>query len=139
MGHEDYVRQDKVVSSSNRAFGLVFASVFALIGCLPLLFGRPLKPWAVATSGIFLLAALLLPAALAPLNRLWTKLGLLLHHIISPVALAIVFFVAIAPMGLLMRMFGKDPLRLRFDPNATTYWIDREPPGPPPQSLRDQF
>src|SRR5512134_1321099 len=107
MGHEDYVRQDKVVSSSNRAFGLVFAVVFALIGCLPLLFGRALKPWAVATSGIFLLAAMLVPAVLAPLNRLWTRLGILLHHVVSPVALAIVFFVAIVPIGLLMRMFGK--------------------------------
>ena len=89
--------------------------------------------------GIFLLLAALVPGVLAPANRLWTKFGLLLHHIVSPIALGILFFLVVTPTGLLMRLFGKDPLRLRFDPDADSYWIKRDPPGPAADSLKNQF
>ena len=67
------------------------------------------------------------------------KFGLLLAAIISPVMLGLVFYLCITPIGFLMRLFGKDPLRLRLEPEADTYWIRREPPGPPPESLKNQF
>jgi len=67
------------------------------------------------------------------------KLGDILHRIASPIALAILFYGVVTPTGLLMRLFGKDPLRLRFDREAKSYWIAREPPGPAPESLKDQF
>ena len=71
------------------------------------------------------MVAWLSPAALAPLNRVWTRFGLLLHRIVSPVVLGVMFFVVVTPMGLVMRALGKDPLRLRFDREARSYWIDR--------------
>ncbi len=83
--------------------------------------------------------AVFYPKLLAPLNHLWFKFGLLLHKIVNPVVLAIMFFLVITPIGLLMRALGKDPLRLRLDKAATSYWIDRTPPGPSPDTLGDQF
>jgi len=139
MGHESYTREEHVEGSSNRSFGVVFAVVFAIIGLLPLLFGRAPRLWALAVAALFLAVALLVPGLLAPLNRLWLRLGLLLHRVVSPVAMGIVFFGVITPMALVMRLLGKDPLRLRFDRNAPTYWIERHPPGPAPESLKDQF
>ena len=79
------------------------------------------------------------PALLAPLNRLWTRFGALLHRVVSPIVLGFMFFVVITPMGLVRRMLVKDPLRLRFDRQAGSYWVPRQPPGPPPQSLTNQF
>jgi hypothetical protein len=64
---------------------------------------------------------------------------MLLHHIVSPVALALVFYLAIMPTGLVMRLFGKDFLRLKRDPQAKSYWIERTPPGPAPDSMKNQF
>jgi hypothetical protein len=139
MGHESYSREEKIDGSSNRSFGLVFAAFFALVGLLPLILGRAPRTWAFGLSGIFLLAALLFPSVLAPLNRLWMKFGLLLHRIVSPIALGIMFFLVITPMGWLMRALGKDLLRLRIDPDASSYWIERNPPGPAPETFKDQF
>ncbi len=79
------------------------------------------------------------PQVLAPLNRLWFKLGLLLHKIVNPIVLGIMFYVVVTPTGLIMRLLGKDLLRLKRDPAAASYWIERTPPGPKPESLGDQF
>jgi hypothetical protein len=88
---------------------------------------------------LFLAAALLRPAALAPVNRLWFRLGLLLHKLVSPLLMALLFYGVVTPTGLLIRMLGKDPLRLLRDPNASSYWIERKPSGPDGASLRNQF
>ena len=128
-----------VKSSSDRSFGIVFTVFFAIIALLPLLHGHPLRLWALSLAAVFLLLALLLPASLAPLNRLWTKFGMLLHHIVSPLALGILFFLVVTPIALVMRILGKDPLRLRLDRSAKSYWIERTPPGPAADSLKNQF
>ena len=128
-----------IQSSSDRSFGFVFAAVFLIIGLYPLLHASGIRLWAVAISGMFLLLAALRPQVLVPANRLWTKFGLLLHNIVSPIALGILFFLVVTPTGLLMRLLGKDPLRLRFDPAADSYWIKRDPPGPAADSLNNQF
>ena len=88
---------------------------------------------------LFLAAALLAPRVLAPLNQLWLRFGLLLHKVVSPVVLSLVFFSTVTPIGLLLRRLGKDPLRLRFDPDAPTYWIERRPPGPSGDSMPKQY
>ena len=139
MGHESYERQDDVEGISNRSFGLVFAFLFAAVGFLPLLSGRGVRSWALLIGALFLATALFAPTILEPLSRLWMKFGLLLHRLISPVALGVMFFLVITPIGLIMRMLGKDPLRLKSDHSAQSYWIPRDPPGPPPESLKDQF
>lgn len=139
MGHESYERTDAPAGGSDRAFGFVFAIVFVVIGLYPWAFGGGVRGWSLAVAAMFLLASLARPALLAPLNRVWTRFGALLHRIVSPIVLGFMFFAVITPMGLIRRMLVKDPLRLRFDQQAGSYWVPREPPGPPPQSLTNQF
>lgn len=129
----------EIKGSSDRAFGLVFSAVFALFTFYPLIAGGSIRLGCLIISGTFLLSAFLAPALLAPANRLWMKFGELLHSIVSPLALGIVFFFTVLPIGLLMRLFGKDPLRLKIDRDAASYWISREPPGPSAESLNNQF
>jgi hypothetical protein len=110
-----------------------------LIGAWPLLYGAPPRWWAGGIAAVFAIVAMAKPALLAGLNRLWIKLGILLGKVVSPIALAIVFYGVIAPIGVVMRLTGKDPLRLKYDATAPSYWIPREPPGPPPDSMNNQF
>jgi hypothetical protein len=139
IAHESLSRSEAPEGSTDRAFGLVFAAVFLVIAVFPLLFGGQLRIWSLAVSLGFGAVALVRPHVLAPLNRLWTQFGLLLHRIVSPAVLGIMFFAVITPMGVLMRLLGKDPLRLRFDTRSHSYWIERRPPGPKPDSFPDQF
>ncbi|MGE0151108.1 MAG: SxtJ family membrane protein [Reyranellaceae bacterium] len=137
--HENFDRSERVKSSSDRVFGLVFFVFFAVITLWPVLFGNPVRWWTAPFAGIFLALALLAPRVLAPLNRLWTGFGLLLHRVVNPLVMGLLFFVAITPMGLAVRLLGKDLLRLKRDPAAASYWIERNPPGPPADSMRRQF
>jgi Saxitoxin biosynthesis operon protein SxtJ len=139
MGHESFQRDESIPLSSNRSLGFVFAGAFLVIGVLPLVWGSGVRPWSLMIAAGFMLCALAAPSLLGPLNRAWMRFGMLLHRIVSPVVLGIMFFLVITPMGTVMRLLGKDPLRLRYDGNASTYWVDRTPPGPPPQSLNHQF
>jgi hypothetical protein len=139
MGHESYDHTTAPVGGSDRAFGLVFAIVFLAIGLYPWVFGGGLRGWSIAVSALLVVASLARPTLLAPLNRVWTRFGALLHRVVSPIVLGFMFFAVITPMGVVRRLLVKDPLRLRFDPQAGSYWVPREPPGPPPQSLTNQF
>ena len=137
--HEDFSRTHEVKASSNRSFGWVFTAVFLVTALWPLLSGRPLRWWSLVVAVVFLLITLFAPALLALPNLLWLRFGLLLNRIISPVALAFLFYVVVTPTGALMRMFGKDSLRLRGRNANGSYWIKRDPPGPNPDSLNNQF
>jgi hypothetical protein len=95
--------------------------------------------WALGIAAAFFLAALLMPAVLAPLNRLWFKFGMLLHRVVSPLVMGMLFYVVVTPIGLLMRLFGKRPLNLEFETAETSYWILRQPPGPAPETIKNQF
>ena len=131
--------QTAPVLPSNRSFGVLFTAVFALIAVWPLFFGEALRVWAGALSGAFALVTLLSPGLLTPLNRGWMRFGALLHRIVSPIVLAFMFFVVLTPFGLIMRIAGRRPLALSKDASLDTYWVHREPPGPEPESLRNQF
>lgn len=138
--HEDLRRDEEIVkTSSDRFFGLLFFAVFLLIALWPLLKGKPVYPVPLGLALAFLAVALVVPKWLAPLNRLWMKFGELLHRIVSPVILGIMFFGVITPVGWLMRLAGKDLLRTKFDREAESYWIRREPPGPESASMKRQF
>jgi hypothetical protein len=139
MGHESFERHEEVHGSSNRTLGLVFGTVFLIIGVLPWFFGGPIRWWSLIVCAAFAVVALTIPRVLAPLNRVWTRFGLLLHKVVSPIVLGIMFYGVITPMGVAMRWFGKDPLRLRYDAAAKSYWLERVPPGPKPDTLSDQF
>ena len=117
------------------------AAFFAIVGLWPLFHGNltALRWWALAIAAVFAVLALLRSRTLRPLNRLWLRFGLLLAAVISPIVLALLFYLTIAPIGFMMRLAGKDPMRFRRDPNASSYWIRREPPGPEPDSMKRQF
>jgi hypothetical protein len=137
--HEDLGREKEIVIGSNRSFGLVFSSLFALVGFLPLVHGAEPRVWSLVIAFVILIPAVFLPGALRPLNVLWSRFGLLLNRIVSPIVLALVFYGAVTPMGVLVRRFGNNSLRLRRDPDSSSYWITRRPPGPAPETLKNQF
>ena len=137
--HEDFGRENVVKASSDRSFGLVFAAAAAAVGLWPLLDGAGPRWWALAAAVTFAAAAIAAPRILAPANRQWHKLGLLLGRIVNPLIMGLVFFGAVTPTGLIMRLLGKDPLRLAFDDGAESYWIERHPPGPAPDGMPRQF
>ena len=137
--HESFRERDAIKGSSNRSFGIVFAVVFAIIGLFSLIGGGPPRWWALIVAGAFLMIAFAAPRLLAPLNRLWMRFGLLLHRIVNPLVMALLFFLVVTPIALLMRLFGKRPLHLKTEPDAATYWIPRDPPGPEPDTMKQQF
>ena len=134
--HED-TRTREVRASSNRGFGLVIGSALAVLALWPLIGSAPPRWWAGGLAVAFVATALARPAALAPLNRAWTRFGLLLGRIVQPVIMAALFYGAVTPTALIMRLANKDPLQRRFDPSAKTYWVEREPVEP--ESMRNQF
>jgi len=137
--HERFDRKHEVKTSSDRAFGVVFAVVFALVGLAPAIDGGGVRWWAVALAGVLAVVTGVAPRLLAPANRLWSRIGLLLHRVVSPLVTGFLFFAVVTPTGLIMRALGKDPLRLKFDRGAPSYWIERAPPGPEPSSMSNQF
>jgi hypothetical protein len=137
--HELQGREETIKSSSDRGFGYVFAGVCALVAALSRYHDGRHWAWWLVAAVLFALTGWLIPHWLRPLNRLWTKLGLLLAMVISPLVLAMLFYVCVTPIGWLMRLAGKDPLRLQYEPLAQTYWIRRDPPGPAPDTLKNQF
>ena len=137
--HERLVGDAESHGYSDRAFGVIFGVVFALIGLWPLLHGEIPRWWSFVVGGTFLLLALLFPQTLSLLNQLWLKVGRLLQRVMTIVMTGLLFYTAVTPTGLLLRLFGKDLLQLRRDLNATSYWIERQPPGPTPESMRNQF
>jgi hypothetical protein len=138
--HENLDKELDFKTSSDRSFGFVFAFVFFIVGIFPY-FRNGSEPyiWGFITSAIFLLFAIAMPHRLAPLNSIWTKFGLLLQKVISPIVLGAMFFLVITPFGLVMRLMGKDLLRMKLDESTSSYWIPRSPPGPAPDSMKNQY
>ena len=138
--HERFDRHDEVQSASNRAFGAVFTFAFAAIALYVAWRGSPLWLYCAGVAALFGAVTLLIPVLLAPLNRLWMKVGILLSKAVTPVVMAILFYGTAMPTGWLMRVLGKDPLRLKWQRDAKSYWIPWSPPGPDRiASLRKQF
>ena len=111
--------------SSNRSFGLVFFIVFLLISIWPLFGGQSLRIWSLVVSLIFLFLGLLNSKLLSQLNLIWTKFGNFLAKIIAPITMGVIYFLVLTPIGLLMRLGGKDLLKLKFSKNKS-YWIKRK-------------
>jgi hypothetical protein len=140
--HEDYRRPETVKGSSDRGFGLTVGGILLLIaavrvwrhagyGAIELVLG--------AVGLCLIVLALVRAQSLSGLNRAWTRLGLVLFKVVNPVVLALIYLITIVPIGLLLRASGHDPLRLKRDPSASTYWVKREPPGPAPETMINQF
>ena len=126
---------DDVKISSNRSFGIVFFVVFLLIAFYPLINSGEIRIWSVLISLIFLILGLLNSKILAPLNKLWFKFGIFLGKIISPIIMGIIFFLVVTPIGLLMRLLGKDLINLKYN-NNKSYWIEKNGPK---SKMKNQF
>jgi len=125
---------------SERNFGLLFVLVFLLASGYTLYKGLPLVLAASlgCAGAVVLVVSFLAPRWLAPFNRAWFALGLLLGKIVSPVVLGAIFFLLITPISLSMRLMGRDALKLRTR-DVNTRWVDRNPAGPDPGSFKNQF
>ena len=125
-----------VKQGTERNFGVVFGAVFGLIGLYPLLAQEGVRLWALAIAAVFFVLAFFAPRALSIPNKLWFKFGMLLGAIIAPIVMVLIYAIAVVPVGLALRLFGKDLLRVKLDKKANTYWIERSQPVGP---MRDQF
>lgn len=128
-----------VAVGSERSFGLTFAVVFTLLAGVSLWKGGSAWLALLPAAAVFLLTGLFASRVLRPFNRLWHAFGMLLGRVTTPVVMAAVFCTTVVPIGLAMRAAGRDLLRLRWDRTARSYWIAREPAGPEPQSMKQQF
>ena len=93
--------------------------------------------WELGISAAILLTAMAVPWVLHPANRLWMRFGQLLHRIVTPVILALVFVSTVVPTALVMRLMGKDPTRRKFDPQVGSYWIKRQADEPAPRRRKN--
>jgi hypothetical protein len=116
---------------SDRSFGWTFTGVFALVSFF--------QPWLLALAAATALVTLVRAHWLAPLKRLWMKFGELMHHVVSPVVMGVIFFGVFTPVALGMRLFGRDAMQRRFEPKRPSYWERRDPPGPADNSFKDMF
>ena len=126
---------DDVKTSSNRSFGIVFFIVFLLIAIYPLVYTGEFRFWSLIISFIFLILGILNSKILTPLNKLWFKFGIFLGKIISPIIMGIIFFFVVTPIGILMRVLGKDVLNLKYH-NNKSYWIEKTGPK---SKMKNQF
>jgi Saxitoxin biosynthesis operon protein SxtJ len=126
-------------AGGDRSFGVVFAAAFIVVGLWPLLGGHSPRFWALAIACSFAVVAMLAPWSLRPLNLLWGRFGALMHRIVTPLIMGAVFFLTVLPTAIIVRLRGKDPLRLKRNVDAASYWIERYPPGPDAQTMTRQF
>ena len=136
---EPSVAREPAPESSDRSFGFVFAGVFALIGCWPMVRLLPPRWWALSIAVAFALIAFVWPQILHPLNRAWLALGRLLHRVVSPFIMGLIFFVVVTPIAWIMRLRGKDVLLLARRGDVPSYWIAREPEAPASETMKRQF
>ena len=112
--------------SSNRSFGVLFFVVFLSVGFWPMLNSGTPNYYLILFSLIFLILGLINSKILSPLNMGWIKLGEILGKIIAPIVMAIVYFLILTPISLLVRLFGKDLIGMKFSNNIKSYWIKRK-------------
>jgi len=118
----------EVKMGSERSLGLVFAVVFIIVGLWPLTGDGEPRIWSLGIAVLFAGLGLFFPKLLVPLNKAWFKFGMLLSAIVSPIVMGLLFFVAVTPTGLIMRLRNKDLLKSKLDRKAESYWIQRDEP-----------
>ena len=121
--------------STNRSFGIVFFTVFLIIGIYPMLNEGEVRLWSLIFSVIFLILGVLNSEFLTPLNKIWFKFGIFLGKIFSPLIMALIFFFIVTPIGLIMRFMGKDVLNLKFN-DSKSYWVEKKGPK---SKMKNQF
>tara|TARA_Y200000002_G_C22236202_1_gene477712 strand:- start:16 stop:396 length:381 start_codon:yes stop_codon:yes gene_type:complete len=112
--------------NTNRSFGILFFIVFFIIGIWPILSGNELRLWSFIIAIIFLIMGIMKSRFLTPLNVAWVKFGLLLGVIIAPIIMGLVYFLVVLPIGIFMKILGKDLLNLKFKKELDTYWNKKD-------------
>ena len=118
--------KSKIKMSSNRSFGLVFFFVFLIVGLWPLMREESPKIWLLIISIFFLVLGVVNSKLLTPLNKVWFKIGIFLGNLVAPIVLGIIFFLVVTPIGLIMKIIGKDVLQKKYDKKKKSYWIKRD-------------
>lgn len=138
--HESLETEAPPPGSSDRAFALVFFAVCAAAAAVAALHGRrSALGWSILALALLAIAVFAAPL-LGPLNRAWRRLALQLSKIVTPLVMGLLFFVVLTPIGVVMRLLGNDPLRLRFDRGRPSYWLDRAAaPTDRPTTMTRQF
>ena len=126
--------QDKQPSEKN--FGIVFAIIFLAFGLYPIINNLQIHLWLLVLSLTFILLAYFSPKLLVIPNKLWFKFGLFLGAFIAPIVMAFVYVIAVLPVGLIMRLLGKDLLNQKLNKNTKSYWVERDQPI---GSMKNQF
>jgi hypothetical protein len=137
--HESLAREEHATPGSERSFAIVMAVAIALLGSINWWRDGNVWPWLGGIAAFFVGFGCFCPTALRPLNWLWFKFGVLLHAVVNPIVMGLVFYGAVLPTGLVMRAMGKDLLRQKIEFDGNSYWIVRQPPGPAPETMKDQF
>tara|TARA_Y100001958_G_C21189253_1_gene517742 strand:- start:537 stop:929 length:393 start_codon:yes stop_codon:yes gene_type:complete len=119
------MKKDKIKISSNKSFGLFFSLIFFIISIWPLINGNNIRIWPIPIAVIFLLLGVLNSKLLLPLNKSWFKFGLLLGSIVSPIIMGLIFFLIVTPTGLILKLFRKDVLNLKYN-KSKTYWLEKD-------------
>ena len=126
---------DEIKISSNRSFGIVFFIFFLIVSLYPIINNDSLRVWSLIISLAFLILALTNSEILTPLNKIWFKIGIILGKIVSPFVMGIIFFLVVTPTGLIMKLFGKDLLNLKYN-SKNSYWIEKVGPK---SKMKNQF
>ena len=127
--------KETIQIGSNKSFGIVFFVVFLLISLYPLTYVGEIKIWSLIISFIFLILGLLNSKILAPFNKIWFKFGILMGKIVSPLIMGAIFFLVVTPIGIILRLMGKDVLNLKYNKN-NSYWIENSSPK---SKMKNQF
>ena len=137
--HEDLSRTHEIKTSSNRFFGFTFAFVFLIVASF-IWFkgGDSWRLWG-AVAIVLGVVSVVVPRVLEPANRAWTRFGLVLHKIVNPVVTGVLFFLVLSPFALLLRLFGKTFLKLKFEPHEKSYWVKSEAYDTPDETMKNQF
>ncbi len=122
--------------SSNKSFGILFFVVFILIALYPIIKDGNIRIWSIILAFIFLILGLLDSKLLTPLNKAWIKLGIILGNFISPIVLGIIFFFVVFPTGILIRLFKKNYIGIKYDKSLSSYWIKKNKQK---STMRNQF
>ena len=129
------MKSKNIKIGSNKSFGIVFFVVFLIIGLWPILNGNEIKIWSIIISLIFLILGINNSKILTPLNKLWFRFGIFLGNFIAPIIMGIIFFFVVTPTGLIMRLLGKDLIKLKKNKDKS-YWIEKKNIK---SSMRNQF
>ena len=126
----------KIKISSNKSFAIVFAVVFIIIGIYPLLNNEDLRYWSIIVSLILIILGYKNSLILTPLNFIWFKFGLLLGRVIAPIVMGLIYFVVVYPTNLLLKVFKKNQMGIKYNKSINTYWVNTNNNS---NNMKDQF